>query len=124
MRDFVHARIGMASVLARRTREGSITPEQRDRSLSRFHSDLVPFEMVALGLPVIDRAASLALIAPADAPLRALDAIHLASALLVFENTADDVAGGSGLFITSDRQLLRSAQYAGLRVLNPESEPD
>ena len=63
----------------------------------------------------MERAASLALIAPADAPLRALDAIHLASALLAFE----EYAGGSGVFVTSDRQLVRAAQHAGLRVLIP-----
>jgi predicted nucleic acid-binding protein len=51
----------------------------------------------------------------ADPTLRALDAIHLATA-----RSIDDVAGGQfEAFITYDRRLADAATAGGLRVLSP-----
>lgn len=49
-------------------------------------------------------------------PLRALDAIQLASCLVVRDHLMDEPL----TFVTSDKTLLKSAASEGLRILNPE----
>ena len=113
-------RVEVASALARRTREGRLTTERRDEIYARFLDDLLGFVVVELDEVVLVRAAVLARTSPADAPLRALDAIHLASALKVFEEfaAANDARGP---FVTADRPLQRAAMWAGLPVIDPEA---
>lgn len=48
-------------------------------------------------------------------PLRSLDALQLASALITATSTTDEV-----IFVTADRRLEAVAPVAGLRVVNPE----
>ena|SRR5436190_7436889 len=116
------ARVEIASALARRTREGALSPEQREEIYAQFLDDLTALVVVVAGGVVLQRAATLALAAPPDAPLRTLGAIHLASALTAFEERADQT-GGIGAFVTSDRQLRRAAEGAGLHVVDPEADP-
>jgi predicted nucleic acid-binding protein len=65
---------------------------------------LAPLEVIELTPQVIERAGR-------AAPLRALDAIHLASAL--------SIGNRLGAFVTYDRQLGCAATAAGLDVLSP-----
>ena len=114
-------RVEVASALARRTREGLLTAERRDDLHTKFLDDLQGFVVVDLDEGVLTRAADLARTSTPNAPLRALDAIHLASALVAFE--AQRPEDGSGqVFVTSDRQLRRAAEHAGLTTLDPESD--
>src|SRR4051812_21833852 len=113
--------VEVASTLARRTREGPLPSDERDRIYQQFLGELSDMVTVADGQAVIERAADLARTSMPNAPLRALDAIQLASALLAFERYPPE-DGGAGTFVTSDRQLARVAEHAGLRVLDPESD--
>jgi len=118
------AGVEVASALARRTRERTLTEEQRIELYKRFLGDLPDLVVIAVTSAVLDHAALLAGIAPLPAPLRALDAIHLASALVAFEQHPPD-DGSPGRFVTADRQLQRAAEHAGLLVVDPEAQdPD
>ena len=113
-------RVEVASALARRAREGGLTTAQRDTLYARFLNDLSDMIIVPLDEALLARAADLARTSTLDAPLRALDAIHLASAFVIFE-THPPEDGSAGTFITADRQLGRAAEHAGLRVIDPEA---
>jgi hypothetical protein len=112
--------VEVASALARRTREGRLNSERRDELYARFLDDLSDLAVVDLDEGVSARAADQARTSPPNAPLRALDAIHLASALVIFEASPPE-DGSAGTFVTSDRQLQRADEQAGLRVLDPEA---
>ena len=113
-------RVEVASTLARRTREGTLPADERDRIYQQFLDELSDMITVTDGQAVIERAADLARTSAPNAPLRALDAIHLASALVIFEAYPPD-DGSNGTFVTADRQLRRAAEHTGLRVLDPEA---
>ncbi|MGH2514185.1 MAG: hypothetical protein ACRDHP_00870, partial [Ktedonobacterales bacterium] len=51
---------------------------------------------------------------PTPSPLRSLDAIHLASALVVAASIVEEL-----VFVTSDERLEAVAQREGLQTLNP-----
>jgi predicted nucleic acid-binding protein len=70
----------------------------------RCRGVMASVEMIELTGAIADRAG-------VAAPLRALDAIHLASALAIGEEL--------GAFVTYDRRLGRAATAAGLEVLAP-----
>jgi predicted nucleic acid-binding protein len=113
-------RVEVSSALARRVREGTLTAMQRDRLYERHLRNEADFLVLAVTAEILDRAADLARTSPPGAPLRALDAIHLASALVIFEAQPPE-DGSTGTFVTSDRQLRRAAEHAGLDVLDPEA---
>src|SRR6266536_3128977 len=115
-------RVEVASTLGRRAREGGISPELRDEIYTQFLKDLSATIVVEADETVLVRAANLVRTSPAAVPLRSLDAIHLASALQVFEDFASD-HGHDLAFVTADRQLRRAAEYAGLRSIDPD-EPE
>ena len=119
----VLVRVEVATALARRVREGSVTTEQRDLIVATFLADLARFVHVEVDADVVRSASDLALAADDDAPLRAIDAVHLASALHLAERAR---AQGISLsrFVTSDRQLRRAAERAGLPVLDPTVPPN
>ena len=114
-------RVEMASALARRVRERTMTVERRDEIYAQFLSDLSAAILVVPDEALLARASELPWISPPDAPLRALDAIHLASALTVFEEFPAET-GDRGTIVTADRQLQREAEHAGLSVIDPEAQ--
>ena len=95
----------MASALGRRTREQRLTPEQA-RRLYREASKLHAASRHAELTPPIHRRAERLMLSLAG-PLRALDALHLATALdagaatvVTFDPRLRDAAGSQGLFVS------------------------
>ena len=109
----------VASALARRTREGDLTPQQRDTLFRLFLSDARSFVVVDVSQAISQRAAALLLTAPATVRLRSLDALHVASALWTFAR-ARRRGVTTGSFVTADRALAAAASWAGLSAINPE----
>lgn len=100
----------MASALGRRTREGVLTPPQA-RDLHREAMKLTAScRHVELTPPVHRRAEQLLL--SSQMPIRALDALHLATALeagaatiVTFDHNLRDVASAQGLFVAPTSAL-------------------
>jgi uncharacterized protein len=112
----------VASAIARRTREGALSAEQRDTLFQLLLYDTRSFTVVNLSQVIAQQAATLLLTAPVPIRLRTLDALHVASARWVFARARRrGVATGS--FVTADRALVDAAIWAGLPTLNPEDYP-
>ena len=94
------------SAFRRKERQGLIERSFANAAHARFLTDLQNNAIQTLPLTshVVEKASSLLL--DLRAPLATLDALHLASALI----------HGADLFFTSDIQLSRAAQEAGLGV--------
>jgi uncharacterized protein len=113
------AAVELASALARRTREGDLTLEERDSIFRSFIEDARQYVMLAVTKPMTEDTATILLTSPASIPLRALDALHLAAARVAFASARRrGVATGS--FITADRTLTQAVTWAGLTAVNPE----
>lgn len=111
--------VEFSSALARRTREGALTLRQRDDVWRTFLRDTAEFAVLGLTGPVAREAAGLLFTGPPAIRLRALDALHLATARWSFARARRrGIATGS--FVTADRMLLEAARWAGLAVINPE----
>jgi predicted nucleic acid-binding protein len=88
--------VEIASALARRCREGAFPPRARDRALAALEVDFSAFHVVELSAPVARHARALLV----RHPLRAGDAIQLASALLLrreLDEVVTFAAYGDGL---------------------------
>jgi predicted nucleic acid-binding protein len=112
-------RAEVVSALARRAREGTITLDERDDLTQTFQAhaatqyQLVPTEpwIVDLAVDLIQRH-----------PLRAYDALQLATALIV--NRALIADGLPPLvFISADDRLIAAAQAEGLTADHPHWHP-
>jgi predicted nucleic acid-binding protein len=104
------AYVELRSALARRFREGGIAASDYKRAVERLQTDWVSMVSIALGSSLIQRAGTIA----EGYALRAYDAVHLASALLLAERGVRD---DSLLFACWDRNLSAAAMRAGLRLL-------
>ncbi|MCG8349951.1 MAG: type II toxin-antitoxin system VapC family toxin [Chloroflexales bacterium] len=107
------------SALNRRMREASLDAADYARIIADFDALCVTqYILVELTAAVIERAKSLLKLYP----LRAYDAVHLASALL-----ANETLVTSGLpvlvFVSADHRLLIAAQAEGLATENPNVYP-
>ncbi len=99
--------VEIGSALVRRAREGSLTLAERDRALSALSEDMKTFYVVEL-FPEIARTARGLLLRH---PLRASDAVQLASSTHVRESTVERV-----LFVAFDRRLNQAAFGEGLTL--------
>jgi predicted nucleic acid-binding protein len=102
------APIEVTSALRRQEAAGGLTRRQCDRALQRFRADRAHWTLLELDRHVLARAESVVGVAP----VRTLDALHLASAL-VFQTEADLQPP----FITGDAQQRRAAEALGLNVV-------
>jgi hypothetical protein len=106
----------VASALGRRTREGSLSEDQRDEIYQTFLSDMEEYQIIGVTEAVTRQAAVLLLTCPPNISIRTLDALHLA--------TAQEALGGSskktGRFVTADQRLIAAAALLGVEALNPE----
>jgi uncharacterized protein len=107
--------VELHSAIARRQREQSLTPTQSEQLLTAFrqHWDS-QYYIVKTDEPLIQLAATLV----KQHPLRAYDAIQLASALTL----KNELAPSDNLqlvFLSADDRLLTIAQLEGLSTLNP-----
>lgn len=99
----------IVSAVERRTREGSLSRQQRRESLDRFAALARRWDEVTDLLAVRSRANALL----ARHPLRAADAGQLGAALLVQEQLA-----GTLSFVCLDRRLSLAAEQESLRVVS------
>ncbi len=97
--------IEIASALARRCRQGAIRVPDRDRALATLTEDLRALQIVELSPEATEAARAVLL----RHPLRAADAVQLASALLLRDRLRAPVA-----FLTYDEQLATAAEAEGL----------
>ena len=111
--------VEVLSALARRQREGNLTISDLNLVIQQLRFDLnTQYRVVELDQLLIEQAGQLI----TQFPLRAYDAIQLASGLRTHSAFASATAT-SLIFLTADAQLLTIAQSAGLTVDNPNAYP-
>jgi hypothetical protein len=96
-----YSAVEIASALARRTREGAISEEDRERALAALRDDLSAMLVVELTPAVVTRAQGLL----QRHPLRAGDAVQLASCLELRDELEEPLA-----LIAFDDRLLAAAR--------------
>jgi predicted nucleic acid-binding protein len=107
------------SALARRRREVSISPQHHSEALDAFREDcLIRYRFVEFDLPVIESAGQLL----ERYPLRAYDAVQLASALAASRVLAE-ASLPLPVFLSADDHLLAVADAEGLLTDNPNLHP-
>ena len=97
-----HCKVEIASSLCRELHDSVITQAQYGQALEEIAQDFVDFDVRAIS-PQIE---ALALTAMERNRLRAMDALHIASAQ----------AARIDLFVTADRKQASAAQAAGLKT--------
>jgi len=108
-------RAEVISALARRTREGVITLEERDELIQTFQAHCATQYRIVPTQPwIIDLAAELL----QRHPLRAYDAVQLASASIVNRSL---IAHGLPplIFVTADDRLIAAARGEAVTAVNP-----
>jgi len=100
--------VEVASALARRCREGGFSETERDRAIQALHSDLRSLFVVEVTATVNRKSVSLL----KRHPLRAADALQLASCLELAEQLHLGVR-----FVAFDSRLHKAAADEGLDVL-------
>ncbi len=103
----------LKAAFARKRRSGEIGAISYQKGIRSFQQDWETPIFSTLGLTF--EIASLAGDLVERQPLKALDAVHLASALVVRENL-----GLSLHFVSTDAQLNEAAALEGLEVIDPE----
>jgi predicted nucleic acid-binding protein len=112
-------RVEVASALARRQREGFLAPDAVSKALDTLQYDLdTQYQVVELDPGVAEAAAQLVMLHP----LRAYDAVQLASAQQIYAALAQDIAPPF-TFLTADDRLLAVAESIGLPTDNPNRHP-
>jgi uncharacterized protein len=97
-----HCQTEVAAALLRRRREGNLPRDEFDRAWAAARSDVADMTRV----PFDDHVERFAFAAMDYGPLRAMDALHVGSAL----------AAGVDLFVTADRRQAHVAQGLGLKT--------
>ncbi len=112
-------RVEMISAFTRRHREGILNQSDYDTIVAAFYDDCVrQYHLAGDDDPVLDLACALM----ERHPLRAYDAVHLATAL-VAERSFHTTGLPALLFLSSDDRLLDAARTEGLSVDNPSAHP-
>lgn len=113
------AAVEMTSALMRRFREGVLTQAEVAQLRNAFRSDcLDEYEIVVAVGNIIDQANWLL----EAYPLRAYDAVHLATAVVANQRLVDNDLGPL-VFLSSDDRLNDAASAEGLTVDNPNHHP-
>lgn len=111
--------VEVLSALARREREGSITADDVTRAIQTFSYDLdMQYQVAEIDVALARTAGGLVI----QYPLRAYDAVQLASALRVHSDLTR-TESTSLTFITADERLIAVAQTEGLLTDNPNHHP-
>jgi len=107
--------VEIISAFNRRLREDSVTPGDYARMVNVFDSDLqTRYQVVCFDDSIVELARELL----ERYPLRAYDAVHLASALAMHRTLVQTNQPGV-TFLCADDRLLDSAEAEGLMVDNP-----
>ncbi len=101
--------VELAAAVCRRHAAGDLTAKQRDAILADLQRERAGWDLVAVGRLVTDRAEDVI----RTTGVRALDALHLASALLL-RATVDRPMP----FVTADAEQAEAAERLGLEVLS------
>jgi predicted nucleic acid-binding protein len=111
--------VEVISAFARRMRDGSLSQDQFSAARDAFRDDcLYEYRIVSPTQAIIDHACTML----ERHPLRAFDAAHLATALIVEQFLA--IEGDSPLsFISADERLNQAACGEGLQFDNPNQHP-
>ena len=109
----------VASAIARRRGEGLLSDGDARLTWRKFRQDVQAWLLVDVARALLIRAAGLLIRSSTGVPLRALDAIQLASALEA-QRQYRQAGVGSLTFLTADSRLELAARRAGLDVDNPE----
>ena len=111
--------VEVLSALARREREGSLTPTDRTLIVQRFRSDLNnQYQVIELDAKLAETAGQLV----GQYPLRAYDAVQLASVNRI-QPAFTTEQSTSLIFLTADNRLSTIAQALGLLTDNPNHHP-
>lgn len=107
--------VEVLSALARRQREGSLPPASVTQAIQSFRYDLdTQYQVVEVDRDLAEAAGKLV----RKHPLRAYDAVQLASALRI-QIAFARARSASLTFLAADDRLLANAQAAGLTTDNP-----
>jgi len=111
--------VEVRSALARRLREGSLTATDETLIVQRFRFDLNhQYQVIELDLALVESAGQLV----NQYPLRAYDAVQLASVLRISPAFAPPIST-SLVFVTADDRLANIAMALGLLTDNPNHYP-
>lgn len=111
--------VEMQSALARRQREGSLTPEQVTKAMRAIRYDWsVQYRVVDLDQSLAELASQVV----SRHALRAYDAVQIASALRI-QPSFSGSRSTSLTFVGSDDRLLIAAAAEGLKTDNPNHHP-
>jgi len=102
-----YSAIEIASALARRTRDGALSEGERDQALAALDEDLTALLVVELTDEIVTRAQALL----RRHPLRAGDALQLASCVRLRDQLGDDVR-----LVAFDDRLLSAARKERVRL--------
>ena len=111
--------VEITSALNRRVREGTVTTGDYARLTGHFHDDCRDvYQLIALSDAIVNTACALL----ERHPLRAYDAVHLATGVIVNQWLIE--AGEAGLtFLSADDRLNEAAAAESLAVDNPNHYP-
>jgi predicted nucleic acid-binding protein len=101
--------VEVMSALSRRRRNSDLSEKDFAATVSRVQSERIRWELVEAGEAVLSRAEE---IVQGAVPIRALDAIHVAS-LMVFQAASSIQIS----FVTGDGRQRDAANYLGLDVI-------
>jgi len=111
--------VEVLSALARRKREGSLTSDDVAQAIQAFRYDMnTQYQVSELDPPLAEAAGELV----TQHPLRAYDAVQLASALRVQSDLVRTEAPAL-TFLTADDRLVAVAHAEGLLTDNPNHHP-
>lgn len=104
------------SALAKKAREGKLSPSDLSNAVQAFRDDYFMFKMVEINSAIIETASRLTL----NHKLRAYDAVQLAAALYV-DSELKRFGSMALSFISADRDLLIAARAENLNADDPTS---
>ena len=111
--------VEVLSAFARRQREGSINAAEVTALIQKFRSEFNNrYRVIEVDKALVERAGELIV----EYPLRAYDAVQLASALRV-QYLLTLMSETQLIFVSADNRLLDIAQSAGLAIDNPNNYP-
>ncbi|MEG4521119.1 MULTISPECIES: type II toxin-antitoxin system VapC family toxin [unclassified Microcoleus] len=112
--------VEVCSAFSRRQREGTLSVDEVDQLMVDFRTDFEnQYEVLEVDRTLIEIAGALVM----QNPLRAYDAVQLASALRFQSTTLVSVPNTQLVFVSADNRLLDIAQSAGLATDNPNNYP-
>lgn len=100
--------VEVASALARRCREGTLTRRELDRALAALRGDIDSIALIELGAEI----AQAAVVLLARHPLRTGDSVQLASCLYLRRQVTEEVR-----FLAYDGRLNDAARAEGLALM-------